>query len=118
MDSPLYSPPQKHIADLRRELARSRSWLTSQICPQDAALLEVADGDGLSIGADTLEVRLNTSMPAGCVGYAVGHSGTANLQAGQSVTLARADSWQRRRPQLIGSDAGAYPDTSAGGAHD
>jgi NADH-quinone oxidoreductase subunit G len=89
-----------------------------EICPQDAALLGIADGDGLSIGADTLEARLNASIPPGCAGYAAGHSGTGDLQAGQSVTLARDDSWQRRRPQLIGSDAGAYPDTGAGGTHD
>ena len=75
----------------------------------DAGLLGVSDGDGVEVDAALarLEVRINDSMAMGCIGYSVGHTGTHNLQALALVTLRRAEGWQRRQAQLIGSDGGA-----------
>ena len=74
----------------------------------DARALGVTEGDGLSVGGGlaTLEVIINDSIPEGCAGFAAGHSGTANLAAGDNVSLQKAQEWQRRTPELIGSDRG------------
>lgn len=82
-----------------------------EIRGDDAAALGVSDGDGLSLGGGlaTLEVKINNSIPVGCAGYAAGHTGTNNLAAGDNISLQKAQDWQRRRPQLIGSDRNAGP---------
>jgi NADH-quinone oxidoreductase subunit G len=72
----------------------------------DAGMLGVSDGDGVEVDTARLEVRINDSMATGCVGYSIGHTGTHNLQALARVTLRRAEGWQRRQAQLIGSDGG------------
>ena len=79
--------------------------------PEDAEALQVITGDGLTLGDQlgTLEVKINASIPAGCIGYAAGHTGTENLAAGQWVELHKAVDWQRA-PEVIGSDR-------AGGEH-
>ncbi len=79
----------------------------------DAAKLDVNEGDGLNLnnGLATLEVRINDSIPAGCVGYTAGHAATENLVAGNNTSLQKAENWKRTRPQLIGSDRN-------GGGHD
>ena len=79
-----------------------------EIGSADAQTLGVSDGDGLSVGGGlaTLEVRINDSIAAGCAGFAAGHTGTANLAAGDNVGLHKAQDWERRKPQLIGSDRG------------
>ena len=60
----------------------------------------------MAAGLATLEVRINDSIAAGCAGFAAGHTGTANLAAGDNVGLHKAQDWERRKPQLIGSDRG------------
>lgn len=77
-----------------------------EIRADDALGLEVGEGDGLNLndGLATLEVKINNSIAAGCIGYAAGHSGTANLTPGENISLQKAQGWKRRRPQLIGSD--------------
>ena len=78
----------------------------------DANALGVADGDGIEVGdgngerLSTLEINIDDSLAAGCAGFSVGLAGTANLQALTEVTLQKAQSWQRRSPQVIGSDGG------------
>jgi NADH-quinone oxidoreductase subunit G len=76
----------------------------------DASALGVAAGDGIEVGdgngLSTLEVNIDDSLAAGCAGFGVGLAGTANLQALTEVTLQKAQSWQRRSPQVIGSDGG------------
>ena len=77
-----------------------------EIRADDALGLEVGEGDGLNLndGLATLEVKINNSIAAGCIGYAAGHSGTANLTPGENISLQKAQGWKPRRPQLIGSD--------------
>jgi NADH-quinone oxidoreductase subunit G len=81
-----------------------------EINSADADDLGVCEGDGLSLGGGlaTLEVRINDSIAAGCAGYAAGHNGTANLAAGDNVSLQKAQGWQRLKPQLISTDGGGH----------
>jgi NADH-quinone oxidoreductase subunit G len=76
----------------------------------DAQSLGVADGDGLDVGDGLarLEIRINNSIAPGCAGFASGHAGAENLQPLARVDLKRAEGWQRRKPQLIGSDGGGH----------
>ena len=82
-----------------------------EICAADAQQLGVTEGDG--VVADntlaTLEVHINDSMAAGCAGYSVGLAGVHNLTPLAAVSLSRAEGWQRRSPELIGSDRDAGP---------
>jgi NADH-quinone oxidoreductase subunit G len=77
-----------------------------ELRPVDAATLGVDEGDGVVVGDSlaTLEVRINPTLAEGCAGYGLGLAGTENLQPLQVVELGRAENWQRRRPQVIGSD--------------
>jgi NADH-quinone oxidoreductase subunit G len=50
------------------------------------------------------------SLGVGCAGFAAGHAGAENLQPLARVTLRRAEGWQRREPQIIGSDGGGGND--------
>ena len=72
----------------------------------------MAEGDGLELGDGLarLELRINDCIPAGCAGFAAGHAGAENLQPLARVTLRRAEGWQRREPQIIGSDGGGGND--------
>jgi NADH-quinone oxidoreductase subunit G len=81
----------------------------------DAQALGVIEGDGVTVddALTTLEVRINDSMAAGCAGYSVGLAGALDLSPLQWITLRRAEGWQRRSPELIGSDR----DTGPGGGH-
>jgi NADH-quinone oxidoreductase subunit G len=85
-----------------------------EISAKDAGELSVLEGDGLQLCdaqdvlTATLEVRINDSVAAGCAGFSVGLAGTENLTAGLSLTLVRDMQWQRRKPQLIGSDRGSH----------
>ena len=81
-----------------------------EISRADAAKLQVTEGDGITVGAGqaTLEVRINDSIAMGCAAYSIGLAGTFDLVAGEQVTLARAENWQRRKPQLIGTDRGGH----------
>ena len=76
----------------------------------DAQALGVIHGDGVTVddALATLEVRINDSLAAGCAGYSVGLAGALDLSPLQQVTLRRADGWQRRTPELIGSDGGGH----------
>ena len=82
----------------------------------DASDLDVCDGDGMTIRyvddvsevIATLEVRINDSIAAGCAGYSVGLEGTNNLTPGEKVLFYKATDWQRRHPQLIGTDRGQH----------
>lgn len=81
------------------------------ISSESAAKLEVVDGDGISVSINGLEVTLeacvDSSLADGCVGFTAGMPGTESLVAtavGLIVSLRKADSWQRRKPQLIATD--------------
>ena len=80
-----------------------------ELCAADAATLGVTDGDGLHVGDGlaTLEVRVNDSIATGCAGFGAGLAGTDNLPALVTVSLSRAEGWQRR-PQLIARDGGGH----------
>jgi hypothetical protein len=52
-------------------------------------------------------------MAPGCAGYSVGLSGTGNIICGDALVIAKAENWQRRKPQIIGTDGGA----GMGGGH-
>jgi NADH-quinone oxidoreductase subunit G len=80
-----------------------------EISSSDAATLRVIEGDGITVGEGhaTLEVRINDQLAPGCAGFSAGLEGTFNLVPGDRHTLSKASDWQRRRPQLIGSDGGA-----------
>jgi len=94
-----------------------------EIGAADAQLLGVAEGDGLIVTTAataavdntlaTLEARINGTMAAGCAGYSVGLAGVQNLSPLEAVYLGRAEGWQRRSPELIGSDR----DAGTGGTH-
>jgi hypothetical protein len=86
-----------------------------EVCVADAQLLGVAEGDGVVVDNTlaTLEVRINDTMAAGCAGYSFGLAGVQNLTPLETVSLTRAEGWQRRSPVLIGSDRDAEP----GGTH-
>ncbi len=75
-----------------------------------AAELGVSNGDGVTLTATTgnvdLEVTINDSLAANCVGYSHGVSGTGGLVPGSATKLCRAENWQRA-PELIGTDRGA-----------
>ena len=78
-----------------------------EIGAEDARALGVTDGDGLQVGdIATLEVRINSRVAAGCAAYSAGFPGTENIEPLSGATLRRADNWQRREPQLIGTDRG------------
>jgi NADH-quinone oxidoreductase subunit G len=72
----------------------------------DAAGLGVGEGDGVAVGETgvSLEVRISDSLAPGCAGFSAGHDGVQALQALDTVTLARAENWQRRQAQVIASD--------------
>jgi NADH-quinone oxidoreductase subunit G len=81
------------------------------ISSESAAKLEVVDGDGVSANINgvevTLEACVDPSLAEGCVGFTTGMPGTESLVAtavGLIVSLRKADSWQRRKPQLIATD--------------
>jgi NADH-quinone oxidoreductase subunit G len=80
-----------------------------ELTSADAAALGVREGDGLTLSGDiTLEARINDSIAAGCMGFSAGLAGCAELVAGSFATVSRATDWQRRRPDLIGSDGGQH----------
>ena len=81
-----------------------------EIAASDAHLLGVREGDGVTVGEAlaTLEVRINDTVATGCAGYSAGLAGTHNLVALTRVGLHRAQGWQRRTPELIGSDRGGH----------
>ncbi len=72
----------------------------------DAAALGVAAGDGVVVanGLATLEVRIDDSLAAGCAAFSQGLPGSHDLEPLSRVELRRAENWQRRTPELIGSD--------------
>jgi NADH-quinone oxidoreductase subunit G len=81
-----------------------------ELCSADAKGLGLTDGDGIQIGELALEMRIDDSLTAGTAGYSAGYHDCIGLRSGDWVVLARADNWQRRRPQLITSDGGGTDD--------
>ena len=81
-----------------------------EINSQAASELGVNEGDGVDIddARATLEVRINDTVAAGCAGYSAGLAGTQNLVPLTRVSLRCARDWQRRSPQLIGTDGGGH----------
>ncbi|MEH6589074.1 MAG: NADH-quinone oxidoreductase subunit NuoG [Halioglobus sp.] len=80
-----------------------------EIGPQDAEAIGVVHGDGVDVddGLAALEVRINPTMAANCVGFSVGLKGSENLRAGQFVSLVKAEDWSRQL-SLIASDGGGH----------
>ena len=81
------------------------------ISSENAAKLEVVDGDGVSANINgvevTLEACVDPSLAEGCVGITAGMPGTESLvtaAVGSMVSLGKAESWQHRKPQLIATD--------------
>jgi NADH-quinone oxidoreductase subunit G len=81
-----------------------------ELCTADAGSLGVSDGDGVVVGDGmaTLEVRINNTVVQGCAGYSCGLAGAENLLPLEQVSLHKAQDWQRRSPELIGSDRGEH----------
>jgi len=79
-----------------------------EINAQSAHELGVSEGDGVEVDDTlaTLEVRINDTVAAGCAGYSIGLAGAENLEPLARVSLSRARDWQRRTPELIGTDGG------------
>jgi predicted molibdopterin-dependent oxidoreductase YjgC len=73
-----------------------------------AEKLGVTEGDGVVVTvADTavrLEVCILRRVAKNCIGYSLGYRETLALQAGSLATLAVAENWQRRQPQMIATD--------------
>jgi NADH-quinone oxidoreductase subunit G len=78
----------------------------------DARTLGVREGDGVTLddGLATLEVRVNDSVATGCATFGVGLDGASDLVALSRVSLKKAENWQRRSPEIIGSDSGGGND--------
>ncbi|MGB2045490.1 MAG: NADH-quinone oxidoreductase subunit NuoG [Porticoccaceae bacterium] len=76
--------------------------------PAVAEKLGVTEGDGVVVtvaGAEVrLEVRLLHRVAKNCIGFSVGYRETLALEAGCLATLAVAENWQRRQPQMIATD--------------
>jgi len=81
-----------------------------ELCATDARILGVSSGDGIVVedAVATLDVRVNDAVVPGCAGFSPGLAGAENLLPLQKVNLQKASQWQRRSPQLIGSDRGKY----------
>jgi len=81
-----------------------------EVCAADARMLGVSTGDGIVVNnaSATLEVRINDAVVPGCAGFSIGLAGAENLLPLQQVSLHKAQEWQRRSPQLIGSDRGGH----------
>ncbi|MCR8923722.1 NADH-quinone oxidoreductase subunit NuoG [Dasania sp. GY-MA-18] len=92
-------------------LAELLSDASIEINSADASLLQVKNGDGLSLGENLacLRVVINNTIPQGCAAYSVGIAGTFNLTLGQRVSLQKASDWQRpKQADVIASDGGAH----------
>ena len=85
--------------------------------PEDAANLQVKNGDGVAITFESkaviLEVVLDGTMAKGCVGYTAGMAGTESLVAGSMVCLEKAIGWERRTPELIATDSRSFQNPNA-----
>ena len=95
---------QDNVHALDREGGASR-WKQDKLLRRKLTAPVVVDGKvvvGDSLA--TLEVRINPTLAQGCAGYGFGLAGAENLQPLQAVELRRAENWQRRQPQVIGSD--------------
>jgi len=81
-----------------------------EINSQAASELGVKEGDGVEVddSRTTLEVRVNDTVAAGCAGYSAGLAGTQDLVPMTRVSLRCARDWQRRTPELIGTDGGGH----------
>ena len=81
-----------------------------EICEADANAIGVRAGDGVEVDEKlaTLEVRINDSLAPGCAGFSSGLAGTEDLYSSQLASLKKAGQWQRRTPQIIGSDGGGH----------
>jgi hypothetical protein len=81
-----------------------------EICDADANAIGVRAGDGVEVNENlaTLEVRINDSLAPGCAGFSSGLAGTENLPSVQFASLKKASQWQRRTPEVIGSDGGGH----------
>jgi len=76
--------------------------------PEDAGALGVKEGDGVRVifGEQSLnlEVSVRPGLLKGAAGFSAGRKETTALVAGTEVVLEKASDWQRRTPELIGSD--------------
>jgi NADH-quinone oxidoreductase subunit G len=75
------------------------------LCGADARSLDLAEGDGASVGGRSLELKIDDSIPTGCMAYSAGFSGTGDLQPGLCLPVTKALDWQRQ-PELIASEGG------------
>lgn len=75
----------------------------------DASAIGVRAGDGVVLDNHvSLEVRINDTIAEGCAGYSAGLEGTFDITSTMLVTLSKAANWQRRQPEIIAKDGGAY----------
>ncbi len=74
----------------------------------DAASLGLGQDDALCIeGAAAIAVRINDSLPGGCIGFSAGYEATRSLVAGSRVAVSKAVDWASSRSQIISSDGGS-----------
>ncbi|MGK0441798.1 MAG: NADH-quinone oxidoreductase subunit G [Pseudohongiellaceae bacterium] len=87
-----------------------------EVHPDDANRLQVANGDGLTVGQNqaTLAVKVNPCIVKGCAAYSVAFEGTFNLAVGESLSLQKATNWQ---PQTTNNHSSSMVIASDGGAH-
>jgi NADH-quinone oxidoreductase subunit G len=71
----------------------------------EAARLDLRDGDGVLVNGSALELRYNDSLPAGCATFSAGYQATEQLRDGETVQMTKAENWTRRRAELIGTDS-------------
>ncbi|WP_339668684.1 NADH-quinone oxidoreductase subunit NuoG [Dasania marina] len=99
------------LSSYSENLSELLSDASLEINPADAQLLQVQNGDGLTVGDDlaTLRVVINETIVQGCAAYSVGINGSFNLTLGSSVRLQKASDWQRpKQADVIASDGGAH----------
>ena len=77
-----------------------------ELCSADAQSLGALQGDGITVadGLVVLELHIDDTIACGCAGFSEGHSGTEDLVPLEYISLHKAQNWQRRSAQLIGSD--------------
>ena len=81
-----------------------------EISAHDAQTLGVNDGDGIvltsSDGEESVEVKINSAIPKGCLGYCAGLPGATWVPPQTQVTLHKDNHWQNTNVQAIVTEPG------------